>query len=53
MRGSDMLIKDIPNDHAEKLISAIGDLRPEMIVRVVARIMRFISLVSSSMFLVR
>ena len=31
-----MLIKDIPNDHAEKLISAIGDLRPEMIVRVVA-----------------
>ncbi len=31
-----MLIKDIPKDHAEKLISAIGDLRPEMIVRIVA-----------------
>lgn len=31
-----MLLKDIPKIHAEKLISAIADLRPDMSVRIVA-----------------
>ena len=31
-----MLIKDIPKNHAEKLISAIAELRPEMSVSIVA-----------------
>ena len=31
-----MILKDIPKDHAEKLLSAIAALRPAMKVRIVA-----------------